>query len=53
MENAYVAGMESKCPTDKCWETGIFTDDCDCELCNHKHNCSGYEPAEDDDEQIT
>lgn len=33
--------------TERCWETGEYTDDCICELCNHKFECSGYE--EDDD----
>ena len=30
-------------PTDLCWETGVFTDDCECEFCNHKEECSGYD----------
>lgn len=30
-------------PTDVCWETGNYTDDCICELCDHKDECSGYE----------
>lgn len=34
-------------PTELCWQTGNFTDDCECELCDHKEECSGYE---DDDE---
>ena len=33
-------------PTEKCWRTGNYTDDCDCEFCNHKHECSGYEGGE-------
>ena len=32
-----------------CWETGIYDDDCDCECCYHKHECSGYENDEEDD----
>lgn len=31
---------------DHCWETGEYTDDCICELCDHKDECSGYD---DDD----
>ena len=27
-------------PTDKCWETGEYTDDCNCEFCDHKEECS-------------
>lgn len=30
-------------PTDVCWETGNYTDDCICEFCDHKDECSGYE----------
>lgn len=33
-------------PTEICWETGKYTDECDCELCDHKHECSGYEGEE-------
>ncbi len=29
-----------------CWETGIYDDDCDCESCYHKHECSGYKEEE-------
>lgn len=36
-------------PTDRCWETGVYTDDCECEFCSHKHYCSGYDHDEDDD----
>ena len=35
-------------PNDVCWETGNYTDCCDCELCEHKHECSGYEKDDDD-----
>lgn len=31
-----------------CWSTGNYTDECDCELCMHKHECSGY-GGEDDE----
>lgn len=30
-------------PNEHCWETGEFGDDCDCELCDHRFGCSGYE----------
>lgn len=33
-------------PTKKYWQTGIYTDDFECEFCEHKFECSGYE---DDD----
>ncbi len=32
-----------KYPTDICWETGIYSDDCECEFCSHKEECSGYD----------
>ena len=32
---------------DNCWNTGNYTDDCDCELCSHKYECSGYEGEEE------
>lgn len=32
-----------------CWQTGNYSDLCECEFCEHKHECSGYE----EDEQIT
>ena len=28
---------------ERCWETGEFTDECICEFCDHKYECSGYE----------
>lgn len=34
-------------PTDLCWETGNYTDACECEFCDHKNECSGYEDEED------
>ena len=37
-------------PTDICWNTGRFTDDCDCEMCDHKDECSGNDNHDDDDE---
>ena len=36
-------------PYDKCWETGEYTDNCTCELCPHKNECSGYENHDEDD----
>lgn len=35
-------------PTDLCWKTGVYTDACICDFCEHKEECSGYE--DDDDE---
>lgn len=37
-------------PTELCWQTGNFTDDCECELCDHKEECSGYEDDDDDED---
>lgn len=31
-----------------CFRTGNYTDDCNCELCEHKEECSGYEHGDDD-----
>ena len=28
---------------ESCWQTGNYTDQCDCETCNHKEECSGYD----------
>lgn len=36
-------------PTDKCWETGEYTDDCNWEFCDHKEECSGAD-LDDDNE---
>ena len=33
--------------TENCWSTGIFSDECDCESCLHKDECSGYNGDED------
>lgn len=33
--------------TDRCWETGEYTDDCICELCDHNDECSGYDDDDD------
>ena len=34
-------------PNEKCWETGNYTDDCNCNLCPHKDECSGYDNKEE------
>lgn len=26
---------------EECWETGTYSDDCDCSICDYKHDCSG------------
>ena len=36
-------------PTDKCWETGEYTDDCNCEFCDHKEESSGADLNGDDE----
>lgn len=35
-------------PNEFCWLTGNYTDDCDCEFCEHKQECSGYEGGENE-----
>ena len=35
-------------PSDRCWATGCYTDDCICEICDHRFECSGYDDHEDD-----
>lgn len=35
-------------PTELCWQTGNYTDDCECEFCEHKEECSGYENHDED-----
>lgn len=35
-------------PNEFCWQTGNYTDNCDCELCSHKYECSGYDGEEDE-----
>ena len=34
--------------TEHCWATGEYSDECDCEMCEHKFECSGYEGDDDD-----
>lgn len=36
-------------PSDICYATGNYTDDCVCEICDHRFECSGYNDDEDDD----
>ena len=33
-------------PEKYCWATGIYASICNCELCEHKDECSGYNGAE-------
>lgn len=30
-------------PTELCWQTGDYTDECYCEFCEHSDECSGSE----------
>lgn len=34
-------------PTEVCWQTHNFTEDCECRVCEHKWECSGYEEDEE------
>ena len=36
-------------PSEVCWQTGNYTDDCCCELCEHYLDCSasGYDEDEE------
>ena len=36
---------------ENCWYTGNYTDECDCEFCSHKHECSGYEGDNEGEEE--
>lgn len=36
---------------DLCWTTGNYTDNCICEFCEHKFECSGYDDFNDEDEE--
>ena len=38
-------------PTERCWETGVFTDECVCEFCSHKYECSGYSDENVDEDE--
>ena len=42
--------MNTKKPTDLCYETGEYTDDCECMFCEHKYECSGYNDDDEDDD---
>lgn len=33
---------------ERCWSTGIYTNNCDCGMCDHSYECSGSDT--DDDE---
>lgn len=35
---------------DRCFETGIYNDRCDCATCSHKYECSGSEYDEDEED---
>lgn len=35
-------------PEDYCWRTGSYLSDCDCEMCDHKYECAGYEGDENE-----
>lgn len=37
-------------PTELCWHTGNYTDDCECEFCEHKDECSGYEDHDENED---
>lgn len=34
---------------EQCYETGVYNDNCDCELCEHKYECSGSNIDEEDE----
>jgi hypothetical protein len=37
-------------PSDICYATGNYTDDCVCEICDHRFECSGYNDDDEDDD---
>lgn len=37
-------------PEEFCWNTGRYTDECQCEICMHRSECSAGGEDEDDDE---
>lgn len=39
-------------PTEKCWESGTYTGDCICDLCDHKNECSGYNHDDNDESEF-
>lgn len=36
-------------PTELCWTTGKYTEDCNCDFCDFKSECSGFEDHDDED----
>ena len=42
-----IAVLDWEDKTEKCWKTGVFNSECNCEECSHKDECSGYEGGED------
>ena len=40
--------MESR--EEICWRTGLYDNDCTCEFCPHKFECSGYDSGDDADD---
>lgn len=35
--------------SEECWQTGQWTDECICEFCAHKGECSGAEDNDNED----
>ena len=38
---ALLGMYEANNSNEKCWETGVYSGDCDCSTCDHSHECSG------------
>lgn len=36
-------------PTDICWQTGVYTAECECKFCEHKYECSGYTDTDENE----
>ena len=36
--------------TEICWRTGVYSDDCICDECMHREECSGHDNDDDDDD---
>lgn len=34
---------------DICWEFGVYDDDCICDFCSHREECSGREEKEEEE----
>lgn len=47
-EETNIIKEKNQNPTDRCWETGVYTDDCICDFCSHKEICSGYDYSDDE-----